>query len=124
LAAGYGPYFLTADVIYAQTDLGFDDAFKAGVFSVRSGWNGTIEGHTTQLWLGGTHWSTATTARGSTDIPSVGHVQFEADQAPLHDNNANLGGSLWFGKSWQAIADYGFNFDDVHVVTLGGVFRF
>jgi len=40
------------------------------------------------------------------------------------NTNWNLGTNVWFGKSWQAVADYGFNFDDVHILTLAGVRRF
>ena len=124
LAAGYADYFLTVDGTYAQTDIGFDDAFKAGVAAIRTGWNGQIGARNLQLWLGGTYWNTTTTAKGSQDVPGVGHVVFEADQGPLHDTNWNLGTNVWFGKNWQAVADYGFDFNDVHIVTLAGVFRF
>lgn len=124
LAAGYAEYFLTLDAIYAQTDIGFDDAFKAGVITTRTGWSGHYGALPAQVWLGGTYWNTRTTAKGSTEVPNVGHVQFEADQGPLHDTNWNVGNNVWFGKSWQVAADYGFNFDDVHIVTLAGVFRF
>jgi hypothetical protein len=124
LAAGYAEYFLTVDAIYAQTDIGFDDAFKAGVVSVRSGWNGKAGRLPLQAWLGGTYWNTTTIAKGSTDVPGVGHIQFEADQGPVHPSNWDIGTSLWFGKNWQVVADYGFDFHDVHIVTLGAVFRF
>lgn len=124
LAGGVGEYFLTLDLTYAQTDIGFDDAFKAGVVAVRTGWNGHYGALPAQVWAGGTYWNTRTTARGSTDVPGVGHIQFEADQGPLHDTNWNLGNNIWFGKSWQVAADYGFDFNDVHIVTLAGVFRF
>jgi len=124
LAAGFAEYFLTVDGTYAQTDIGFDDAFKAGVVAIRTGWNGRIRSRNAQVWLGGTYWNTTTTAKGSEDVPNVGHVVFEADQGPLHDTNWNLGTNVWFGKSWQAVADYGFNFDDVHILTLAGVRRF
>jgi hypothetical protein len=124
LAAGYAAYFLTVDGTYAQTDIGFDDAFKAGIVAVRTGWNGKVRARNAQVWLGGTYWNTTTTAQGTEDVPGVGHVVFEADQGPLHDTNWNLGTNVWFGKSWQAVADYGFNFDDVRILTLAGVFRF
>ena len=123
VAAGYQAFFLAADANYAQTDLGFDDRFHAGVVSIRSGWNGKVSGRTTQIWLGGTKWSTANTAKGTQEVPGVGTVHFEADQGPLNDTNADIGTSVFLSPGLHLFVDYGFNFDDVQTFIGGLTYR-
>jgi hypothetical protein len=43
VAGGYRDFFLLGDVNYSQTDIGFDDKFKALIGSIRTGWNGKIQ---------------------------------------------------------------------------------
>jgi hypothetical protein len=40
VAGGYRDIFLLGDVNYSQTDIGFDNKFKALIGSIRTGWNG------------------------------------------------------------------------------------
>jgi hypothetical protein len=42
VAGGYRELFFLGDVNYGQTDIGFDDRFRALIGSVRVGWNGKI----------------------------------------------------------------------------------
>jgi hypothetical protein len=54
----------------------------------------------------------------------VGSVTFAAVQGPLHPLNALVGANVTLFRRWEAFAEYGFNFDDVHVVAVGLSFRF
>jgi hypothetical protein len=124
MAAGYKSFFLAADANYSQTDLGFDDSFRAVVASVRTGWNGKFGDVPTRLWVGGAYWDTANTASSTVDVAGVGRVSFEADQGPRNAWNAVIGGSVVFGRHWDCFAEYGFNLDDVHIVAAGVTYRF
>jgi hypothetical protein len=58
------------------------------------------------------------------NVPDVGSVTFAADQGPLHPLNALVGANVTVFKRWELFAEYGFNFDDVHIVAGGVSFRF
>ena len=124
LAAGYQDFFLMLDANYTQTDMGFDDRFRAFVGSARTGWNGKLGSVPTRLWVGGAYWDTANTARSTVDVPAVGRVSFEADQGPRNPWNMVVGGSVVLGRNWDCFLEYGFNFDDVNIVATGLTFRF
>ena len=53
LAGGYREWFVMGDVNYSQTDIGFDDRFRALIGSVRTGWNGQTLDIPTRFWVGG-----------------------------------------------------------------------
>jgi hypothetical protein len=55
------------DVNYSQTDIGFDDRFRALIGSVRTGWNGKILDIPTRFWVGGMYWGTPSTAKATID---------------------------------------------------------
>ena len=57
-------------------------------------------------------------------MADMGAVKFEAVQAPEHPLNALVGMNAAVFKRWEVFAEYGFNFDDVHVVAFGLSFRF
>jgi hypothetical protein len=124
LAAGFREFFLMADANYSQTDMGFDDSFRALVVSFRTGWNGKLAKVPTRLWVGAMYWDTENTAKATVDVPGQGTVSFEADQGPLHPWNASVGASVAFSRHWEFVVEYGFNLDDVQVVTAGLTFRF
>jgi hypothetical protein len=124
LAAGYKQFFVVGDVNYSQTDMGFDDRFRALVASVRTGWNGKIGPIPLRLWIGGAYWDTANTAASTVESPGIGLVSFEADQGPRNPWNATVGLSVVLQQHWDVFAEYGFNFDDVHIVATGFTFRF
>lgn len=124
LAGGYREFFLMGDVNYSQTDMGFDDRFRALVASARTGWNGKIADVPTRLWVGVMYWDTANTASATVDVPGRGLVSFEADQGPAHPWNASVGTSVAFSKHFECFAEYGFNLDDVQMVAAGLTFRF
>lgn len=124
VAGGYREFFLLGDVNYSQTDIGFDDSFRALIASVRTGWSGKILDVPTRLWVGGMYWGTRSTAKSTVIVPDVGSVAFEADQGPRHPLNAIVGGSVNLFRRWDGFIEYGFNADDVHTISAGVTFRF
>jgi hypothetical protein len=124
LAAGYKQFFFAGDVNYSQTDMGFDDRFRALIGSVRVGWHGKVCDVPVRLWVGGAYWDTANTASSTVDVAGVGRINFEADQGPRNPWNAMVGGSFVLGRRWDLFVEYGFNLDDVHIVATGVTFRF
>ncbi len=124
LAGGYREFFAMGDVNYSQTDIGFDDKFRALIGSVRVGWNGKIQDVPTRFWVGGMYWGTRSTAKASVDVPNVGRVSFEADQGPVNPVNATVGGSVTLFRRWDAFVEYGFNGKDVQAISAGLTFRF
>jgi hypothetical protein len=123
-AAGWRQFFLVADFNFSQTDIGFDNPFRALIGTVRTGWNGAVLGAPARLWVGGSYWDTEGTAKATVDVPDVGSVTFSALQGPLHPLNALVGGNVTLFRRWELFAEYGFNFDDVHIVAAGLSFRF
>jgi hypothetical protein len=124
LAAGYREFFMMMDANYTQTDIGFDDRFRALVASTRAGWNGKFGDVPVRLWLGAAYWDTKNTAKSTVDVSGVGVVQFEADQGPRNAWNMSVGASMPFSKRWDSFVEYGFNFGDVHILAVGIGFRF
>jgi len=124
LAGGYGNYFLVVDTNYAQTDIGFDNSFRAVVATIRSGWNGRVENLPLQLWLGAGYWETRNTAQGHTDVPGVGRIQFEADQGPKYPWLYDIGGSLEIRKEFHLFSDVGFDLHGGYLVVVGPTYRF
>ncbi|HXJ80609.1 MAG TPA: hypothetical protein VMS64_18265 [Candidatus Methylomirabilis sp.] len=123
-AAGWRELFFLADFNFSQTDIGFDNPFRALIGTVRSGWNGALLGVPVRLWVGGSYWGTKGTAKATVNVPDVGTVTFSADQGPLHPLNALVGGNVTLFKRWEAFFEYGFNGSDVHIVAAGLSFRF
>jgi hypothetical protein len=123
-AAGWRQFFFLADFNFSQTDIGFENPFRALIGTVRSGWNGALLGVPVRLWVGGSYRGTSGTAKATVDVPDVGSVTFSAFQGPLHPLNALIGGNVTVFKRWEAFAEYGFNGNDVHIVAAGLSFRF
>ncbi len=124
VAAGYKEFFLMADANYTQTDIGFDDSFRALVVSMRSGWNGRVRNMPVRAWAGLMYWDTRNIARSTVEVPGVGSITFEADQGPKNPWNPSVGASVGFTPHWEGMAEYGFNFDDVKVFLAGVAYRF
>jgi hypothetical protein len=124
LAAGYQEFFLLSDVNYTQTDMGFDDRFKALIATIRAGWNGRVASRPLQLWVGEGYWNTRNTAKGHTDDPGVGHIEFEADQGPVYPWIMDIGGNLEIAREFQMFLDVGFDFHGGYLVAVGPTYRF
>ena len=123
-AAGWREFFILADFNFSQTDIGFDNPFRALIGTVRSGWNGKVLDIPLRLWVGGSYWGTKGTAKATVDVPDIGSVTFSAVQGPLHPLNALIGGNVTLFRRWEAFFEYGFNFNDIHIVAAGLSFRF
>lgn len=124
LAGGYKDFFMMADVNWSQADLGFDDEFRAVTASARAGWNSKIGDVPVRFWGGVTYWDTGNTAKGTVEVPGRGLIQFEADQGPANPWNTSVGVAVSLSKHWEWFGEYGFNLDDVRIVTTGVTFRF
>ena len=124
LAAGYGDFFMVIDSNYSQTDIGFDDSFRAVTASMRAGALTTLGQKPCQLWLGGSYWDTANVAKGTKDVPGVGRIQFEADQGPEFPWLMDIGGNLRVAPGFEFFADFASDFHGGLIVTVGPVFRF
>ena len=123
-AAGWREFFLLADFNFSQTDIGFDNPFRALIGTVRTGWNGALLGAPVRLWVGGSYWGTSGTAKATVNVPDIGTVTFSAFQGPLHPLNALVGANATLFKRWEVFLEYGFNFNDVHIVAAGLSYRF
>ena len=124
IAGGYRDFFVVVDANYTQTDIGFDDDFRAVTGAIRAGWMTKLGGVSAQFWTGAAYWDTANTAKGHADVPGVGRVDFEADQGPVHSWLLDFGTNLRFERSFEAFADLSFDLHGGVIVTVGPVFRF
>ena len=68
-AAGWRDFFILADFNFSQTEIGFDNPFRALIGTVRSGWNGKVLGIPLRLWVGGSYWGTKGTAKATVEVP-------------------------------------------------------
>ena len=124
LAGGYQNFFLVADVSYIQSDLGFDDKFKATIGTVRAGYRGKIGTLPLQMWFGVGSWDTAATAVGHADLPDGSRFVFEADQRPHTKWMYDVGSNIEFSKRFQMVADVGFDFEGGYLLVVGPTWRF
>ena len=124
LAGGYRQLFIMVDANYTQTDMGFDDQFKALIASARVGWNGKVGAIPLRLWFGGIYWGTKNTAKATVDVPDVGSVQFEADQGPKNPWSMSVGVSSALHKHFDLFAEYGFSPGDLIYLAAGLTVRF
>jgi hypothetical protein len=124
VAGGYRQFFVMADVNYTQTEMGFDDRFRALIASARTGWNGKVGPIPLRLWVGGAYWDTKNTAKSTVDVPGVGAVRFEADQGPKNPWNMVVGISSSLHRHFDLFAEYGFSPGDLVFFAGGLTFRF
>jgi hypothetical protein len=124
LAGGYGDFFLVVDSNYSQTDIGFDDNFRAITASIRTGFQGKVGTLSAQFWVGGSYWDTNNVAKGHVDVPNVGRVHFAADQGPVYPWLLDLGTNLRISRGFECFADFAFDGHGGIIATVGPVFRF
>jgi hypothetical protein len=124
LAAGYGDFFMVVDSNYSQTDIGFDDSFRAITASIRAGFQGKVGTLPVQFWTGGAYWDTNNVAKGHSDVPGIGRVDFKADQGPRYPWLLDFGANLRFARSFECFADVAFDMHGGIIATVGPVFRF
>lgn len=125
LAGGYESLFVTgtADFAFAEFDE-FDSRFEGRVYGLRSGWQGEVRSAAVRLWTGFNYFDTRVTIKGRANVPSVGPVRFEVTQGPEHPWNALVGASVGLADRFDLMLEYGFNFDDVLILTAGATVRF
>ena len=124
LAGGYGPFFFVGDATYIQSDLGFDDSFKAFIATVRAGWNGRSGSLPLQIWVGVGDWDTHATAKGHATLANGQILSFEADQGPHTPWIYDVGTNLQFSKRLQLVIDVGGDFQGGWVFVIGPTWRF
>ena len=126
LAAGYGDFFLVVDSNYSQTDIGFDDSFRAITASMRTGkqWEIGAARSPLQTWLGGAYWDTENVAKGHTDVPGVGRIDFEADQGPVYPWVVDIGANARVVPSFELFCDFASDMHGGIIATIGTVVRF
>jgi len=124
LATGYENFFFVADACYIQSDLGFDNAFKATIATVRAGYRGRIGTLPLQMWLGAGDWDTAATAKGHVDVAGAGQLNFEVEQRPHTRWMYDLGSNLEISKKFQLVLDVGTDFDGGYFIVAGPTYRF
>ena len=104
-AAGWRQFFLLGDFNFSQTDIGFDDPFRAYIGTIRTGWNGAVLGAPIRVWIGGSYWGTKGTAKATVDVPGVGSVTFAAVQQPVHPLNALVGANATLFRRWELFGE-------------------
>jgi len=124
LAGGYENFFVVADANYSQTDIGFDDRFKAIIATLRAGYRTAVADHPLQVWVGQGYWNTTNVAKGSTDVPGVGRIQFEADQGPTYPWMTDFGANLGFSKSFETVVDFGTDWHGGYLFVVAPTYRF
>jgi len=124
LAGGYGPFFFVGDATYIQSDLGFDDSFKAFIATVRAGWNGRSGSLPLQIWVGVGDWDTHATAKGHATLANGQILSFEADQGPHTPWIYDIGTNLQFSKRLQLVIDVGGDLQGGWVFVIGPTWRF
>lgn len=125
LAGGYKSFFAALDVNVARADLGFDDAFKATVTSLRAGWHGQAAARPLRVWANTTYWDTFATATGTVADPDDGGtLKFEVDQGPAHPWTFG-GGAQYSARRWLDLsADFGTDLKGGWYVAIVPVVRF
>ncbi len=124
LAGGYKEFFLVVDANYSQTDMGFDDRFRAIIATVRTGYQGKLGEFPLQIWVGQGYWNTTNTAKGHADVPGLGRIQFEADQGPAHSWMTDFGTNLQLAKQYQLVLDFGTDWHGGFLGVVAPTFRF
>jgi hypothetical protein len=124
LATGYKNFFFVLDTTFIQSDLGFDDRFKATIATVRAGYRGRIREMPLQMWLGAGSWDTAATAKGTVELDNGQTLTFEADQKPHTKWMYDVGTNLEISKKLQLVLDFGADFDGGYFFVAGPTYRF
>ncbi len=124
LVGGYKDFFLVGDANYSQTDMGFDDSFKALTATIRAGYQATLGDFPLRVWIGQGYWDTTNTARGHADVPGLGRIEFEADQGPTYPWMTDFGANLEITKEFGAVLDFGTDWHDGYLFVVNPTYRF
>jgi hypothetical protein len=124
IATGYQNFFLVIDTTFIQSDLGFDNKFKATIATLRAGYRGRIGMLPLQMWIGGGDWNTAATATGHVELENIGQLNFEVEQRPHTRWMYDLGSNLEISRKLQLVLDIGADFDGGYFMVAGPTYRF
>jgi hypothetical protein len=124
VAGGYENFFVVGDANYTQTDIRFSDRFTAIIATFRAGYRMSVAGHPLQLWVGEGYWNTRNTAKGQTDVPGLGRIEFEADQGPTHPWMTDFGTNIGFTKWFETVIDVGTDWHGGYLFVVGPTYRF
>ena len=124
LATGYKNFFFVMDASFIQSDLGFDDRFKATIATVRAGYRGRIGNLPLQIWLGAGSWDTKATAKGHVALDDGRELNFEVDQEPHTVWMYDVGTNVEMSKRLQLVFDVGTDFQGGYFVVAGPTYRF
>ncbi|HSQ92374.1 MAG TPA: hypothetical protein VLM19_09420 [Nitrospiraceae bacterium] len=122
-AAGDQDFFLVADANYSQTDMGFDDRFKAIIATIRAGYQAKLAELPLQMWVGQGYWNTSNTAKGHADVPGVGRIQFEADQGPTYPWMTDFGANLHVTRHIEMVLDFGVDWHGGYLAVVAPTLR-
>lgn len=122
LSAGYGEWFISGDGQWIRVDMQDFATIEAFLGSIRSGWNGKIDGVPVRFWGGVTYWDTATTIAGSVPTPA-GELRFEVDQGPVTPYSLQIGANVDLDAGHGAMVELHL-FDDVRMVVFALALRF
>lgn len=122
LAAGYGEWFISGDGTWILADMQNFAVIEGFLGSIRSGWNGKVDGKPVRLWGGATYWDTATTIEGDV-VTADGTVHFAVEQGPVTPYSLQIGGSLDFDRAYGIVLE-GHLLRDVRMLVASVALRF
>jgi hypothetical protein len=122
LSGGYREWFISGDGTWIQADMSDFSRIEGFLGSVRSGWNGKIEGKPVRLWGGFTWWDTDTTVKGSAATPA-GPLAFSVDQGPVTPWSLQVGGNVEFDRAHGIMLEL-HKYHDVQMLVVSAAIRF
>ncbi|HEX6811357.1 MAG TPA: hypothetical protein VF384_07030 [Planctomycetota bacterium] len=122
LSAGYREWFISGDGQWIKADMSDFSVIEIFLGSIRTGWNGKIDGVPVRCWGGFTYWGTATTIEGSAATPE-GTLQFEVEQGPVTPYSIQVGGTVEWDKAYGLVLEYHM-LEDVRMLVFSAGLRF
>lgn len=122
LAAGYGEWFISGDGTWIYADMQNFAVIEGFLGSIRSGWNGKVNGKSVRVWGGATYWDTSTTIEGDV-VTSNGTVHFAVDQGPVTPYSLQVGCSVDLDRGYGFMIE-GHLLRDVSMIVVSAALRF
>jgi len=122
LAAGYGEWFVSGDATWIFADMQNFAVIEGFLGSIRSGWNGKVDGKAVRVWGGATYWDTATTVEGDV-VTSGSTVHFQVEQGPVTPYSLQVGCSVDLSRGYGLMLE-GHLLRDVQMLVVSAALRF
>jgi hypothetical protein len=122
LAGGYGEWFVSGDALWIFADMQNFAVIEGFLGSIRSGWNGKIDGKAVRFWGGATYWDTATTVEGDV-VTSGSTVHFQVEQGPVTPYSLQIGCSVDLSRGYGLMLE-GHLLRDVQMLVVSAALRF